>query len=251
MIDDSISLAGKTALVTGASKRLGRATALALAEAGAHVVVHYNHSAAAAESAVRAIRALGVQAWPVQGELRGRASGEELVKHAVATAGPIHFLVNNASIFPASRLAELDDESLQANLAVNTMAPFGAALAFAEQLDDEGGIVNFLDTRYLDFDEKHVAYHLSKRSLFALTRMLAVELAPRIQVNAVAPGLVLPPPGEDAAYLESLHHTNPLGRHGSAQGIADAVLFLLRSGFVTGQVIFVDGGRHMKGAFYG
>ena len=93
--------------------------------------------------------------------------------------------------------------------------------------------------------------HLSKRMLFTLTRMMALEFAPTIRVNAVAPGLILPPPGEDLSYLENLVSNNPLHRVGSVDGITDAVLFLLRSEFITGQVIFVDGGYHMKGCVHG
>ena len=103
----------------------------------------------------------------------------------------------------------------------------------------------------VDYDRAHAAYHLSKRMLFTLTRMMALEFAPQIRVNAVAPGLILPPPGQDASFLERMASTNPLGRHGDASDVADAVLFLTGAGFVTGQVIYVDGGRHMKGAVYG
>ena len=111
--------------------------------------------------------------------------------------------------------------------------------------------MNLLDSRITDYDREHAAYHLSKRMLFALTRMLALELAPRTIVNAVAPGLILPPEGKDEDYLRRMAHTVPLNRHGDAGDIEQAVLFLLRCEFVTGQVIFVDGGRHMEGRVYG
>ena len=115
----------------------------------------------------------------------------------------------------------------------------------------EGVIVNFLDTRIEDYDRKHAAYHLSKRMLYTLTRMMAIEFAPLVRVNAVAPGLILPPPGKDESYLAQLAHTNPLGRYGDPSHIVEAVLFLVRNDFVTGQVVFVDGGRHLKGKMYG
>jgi len=250
MTSDLIELNGKTALVTGAAKRLGRAVSLALAQAGVNVVLHYHTSKPEVGQTLRALRACGVQAWSVQADLRDTASGAALVEEAAALAGPLDFLVNNASIFPESTLDEMDDAAVFENLGVNALAPFGAARAFGRQ-GRPGAIVNFLDSRYNDYDRKHVAYHLSKRSFFALTRMLAEELAPAIRVNAVAPGLVLPPPGKDVGHLEALHDTTLLKRHGSAEGVAEAVLFLLRSGFITGQVLFLDGGRHMKGAFYG
>ncbi|MBN1459416.1 MAG: SDR family oxidoreductase, partial [Armatimonadetes bacterium] len=108
-----------------------------------------------------------------------------------------------------------------------------------------GAVVNFLDTRVDGFDWKHVSYILSKHALLLLTRMTALEFAPDVRVNAVAPGLILPPPGQDEGYLEQQAHTVPLRRHGSAGDVTEAVLYLLRSEFVTGQVLFVDGGRHL------
>jgi hypothetical protein len=120
---------------------------------------------------------------------------------------------------------------------------------FAKQVRG-GAIVNFLDTRVLDYDREHMSYHLSKRALFTLTRAMALEFAPAIRVNAVAPGLVLPPAGKDQSYLDALVHTNPLQAHGSVEDVAAAVLFLVTSPFVTGQVIYVDGGRHMLGGVY-
>jgi NAD(P)-dependent dehydrogenase (short-subunit alcohol dehydrogenase family) len=113
-----------------------------------------------------------------------------------------------------------------------------------------GDIINILDTRILECDNEHAAYHLSKRSLFVLTRMLAKELAPEIRVNGVAPGLVLPPPGKDETYLKERAHSLPLKCHGSVQDVSDAVLYLLRSPFVTGQVIYIDGGKHLRGSSY-
>ena len=101
-----------------------------------------------------------------------------------------------------------------------------------------------------DYDRDHVAYHLSKRALQSLTRMLAVELAPTVVVNAVAPGLILPPEGEDADYLERLAHTNPMNCWGHPQDVADAVRFLLQTRFTTGQTLYVDGGRNLRGKMH-
>ena len=136
------------------------------------------------------------------------------------------------------------------NVRINAWAPFVLSKAVADQ-GIPASIVNFLDTRMLDHDSKHVSYHLSKRMLFTLTRMTALEFAPRVRVNGVAPGLVLPPPGHDTSYLKALAHTNPLNAHGAAEDVARAVVFLFESPFITGQVIYVDGGRHMLGGIYG
>ncbi|MBI5243419.1 MAG: SDR family oxidoreductase [Elusimicrobia bacterium] len=240
----------KSALVTGAGKRLGRAIALALARSGVDVAVHCNRSAGEALEAAGEIRALGRRAWVVQGDLGDAAQAEALFERARDAAGRIDILVNSASIFSKSRLSDFPPENLAANIQVNAMAPLLLSRALARQ--GRGGcIVNLLDSRIADYDAEHAAYHLSKRLLHSLTRMLALELAPRVRVNAVAPGLILPPPGEDDSCLERLRRTNPLQSHGGPSDVAEAVLFLVRSPFITGQVIYVDGGRHMKGSVYG
>jgi len=250
LANETAWLHGKTALVTGAGKRLGAATALELARHGVAVVVHYGRSHAEAEQVAQAAKTLGVHAWTVGANLADPAAADALFDRAVHLAGPIDILVNNASVFPRAGLATLSVADLHANLDVNALAPLLLSRKFFSQ-GRPGCIVNFLDARITNFDSEHAAYHLSKRMLFSLTRMMALEFAPAVRVNAVAPGLILPPEGEDQSYLERLAHTNPLGRHGDARDVTEAVLFLIRSEFITGQVIFVDGGRHMKGAMYG
>lgn len=243
-------LRGKTALVTGGARRLGAAMARALAESGANVVVHYRHSADAALALAAELRGCGVGAWTVAGDLALARAGTEVFAAALGVAGPIDILVNNASIFPEGTLATLDEESLSLNHRVHAVAPLELGRAMHAQ-ERDGAIVNLLDTRVNDYDRLHVAYHLSKRTLDALGRMMAVEFAPRIRVNAIAPGLVLPPEGRDEAYLAGLAHTNPLNRYGGEADVVRAMLFLLNSPFITGQTICVDGGRHLRGSFYG
>jgi hypothetical protein len=245
-----MSLAGKTALVTGAAKRLGRATALTLAHEGVNVVLHCRTSTKAAEELADAGRALGVKAWTLTADLASPGAAQSLVERALDMAGPLDFLINNASVFPTSAMADVSVENVHASVDLNALAPFLAARRFAEQRRD-GAIINFLDARIVDYDREHVAYHLSKRMLFELTRMMALEFAPAIRVNAVAPGLILPPAGKDESYLASLAHTNPLNRYGGVDDVTSAVVFLLQSPFITGQVIFVDGGRHLRGNMYG
>lgn len=243
-------LTGKTALVTGAAKRLGRATALALAARGVHVVAHYRSSAREAESLAARIEETGGRCTLAQGDLGRPEEAAPLFDRVCETAGPVDILVNNASIFPESTLDGFTAEELYRNVDVNALAPtlLGRAMAARNR---PGHIVNLLDCRIVDFDEKHVAYHLSKRMLFSLTRMMAMAYAPAVQVNAVAPGLVLPPEGKDESYLAGLAHTNPLNAHGGEEDIVRTILFLLDSPFITGQVVFVDGGRHLVGNFYG
>ncbi|NPV45819.1 MAG: SDR family oxidoreductase [Armatimonadetes bacterium] len=241
----AFALRGKTALVTGAAKRLGRACALSLAEAGANVVVHYNRSAAEAEALCADLTRYGVRAWPLPGDLARPEEAEGLLPRARALAGPVQVLVNNASIFDPSRLEDVSFDQVTENAAVNAWAPFALSRAFAAQ-GLPGRIVNFLDTRVDGYDWPHVAYILSKHLLAALTRMTALEYAPDITVNAVAPGLVLPPPGEDDSYLDRLTGSVPLQRHGTEADIARTVMFLLQSDFITGEVIHVDGGVHLR-----
>ena len=250
MRDHVTWLSGKTALVTGGARRIGRACALALARSGADVVVHYRRSRVEAEAAAEEVRSFERKAWTLRADLADPVEAEGLVGLAIEDAGPLDIVINSASIFPATTIHDMTERDLSENMRVNAWAPFAIGRAFARQ-DRDGSILNLLDTRILHYDAAHTAYHLSKRSSFTLTRMMALEFAPRVRVNAIAPGLVLPPPGEDEAYLKRLAPTNPLGRHGGAEDVTDALLFLLRSDFITGQVIFVDGGFHMKGSVYG
>ena len=196
-------------------------------------------------------RTAGGAGWAVLADRPPGPAASGWVAGAVALAGrPVDILVNSASIFAPSRVLEFTADELAADLQVNALSPLLLSRGLAAQ-GRPGQIVNFLDARMVEYDEEHAAYHLSKRMLFSLTRMLALELAPQVRVNAVAPGLILPPPGQDESYLQALAHTNPLRRHGCAADIARAVVFLLHSDFITGQVIYVDGGRHMMGSTYG
>jgi pteridine reductase len=238
------SLAGKTALVTGAAVRIGRAIALALAQEGVNVVVHYRHSTAEAEALLAELRARGVQAWGVTADFAVRAEYESLLDRAVEVGGEVDFLVNSASIFPASTLPDLTFEDLSHQLEVNAWVPFWLTRALAQR----GGprkVVNLLDARLGGDDPGHVAYLFSKQLLAQLTRQCALAFAPEVTVNAVAPGLILPPAGKEMRYVEALAHTVPLLRHGDPADVAEAVLYLLRSNFLTGEIIYLDGGKHL------
>ena len=239
----------RACLVTGAARRLGRAIALKLAGTGWDVVVHYHRSSDEAAQVAAQVEGLGRRAWLVQADLSAPDQVAGLVDQAVGKAGRVDGLVNNASIFPAGRLLDLEWTALADNLQVNAFAPFVLARDAARQ--GAASIVNLLDTRVVDYDREHAAYHLSKRALFSLTRMLALELAPGVRVNAVAPGLVLPPPGKGLDYLERYRGTNPLESIGTADEVAQTVHFLIEAAFITGQIVFVDGGRHMRGGVYG
>jgi len=239
------SLKGKTALITGAAKRIGRATALALADEGAHVIVHYGRSANEAEDLHRELEGRAVKAWTLAADLAKPEESERLIGRAIDAAGSLDILINNASVFTPRKLEAIRFEELTADLCVNAWAPFALSREFARRIG-RGKIVNLLDTRIKGYDWWHVGYILSKQMLAVLTRMMALAYAPHITVNAVAPGLILPPPGKDPSYLERLKETVPLKRYGDPQDVAQAILFLLKSDFITGQVIYVDGGRHLR-----
>jgi len=249
MKDRNNSLTGRTALVTGAARRLGRAMALALAEQGVRVLVHHNRSEREAVALCDEIRRLGGSAWPVQADLADAGHAKRLFDDAIAQCGAIDILINNASIFQRDTIRDLTEESVLLNLRIHALAPLMLAREMAGQ-GTEGHVINLLDTRVTVYDSEHASYHISKRVLLTLTRMLALELAPRIKVNGIAPGLILPPAGEDETYLQKLVYTNPLKRHGGPQDVVDAALFLLHSRFITGQILYVDGGYHMKGHTY-
>jgi pteridine reductase len=239
------TIAGKTALVTGAARRIGREIAVSLAEAGVNVVIHYRSSAEEAENLRAELIRRGVQAWLVQADFERLPESRELFENSVRCAGSIDFLINNASSFISRTVREIEFADLVRDIQINAWSPFVLSREFARHFS-RGKIVNLIDTRVSGYDHSHIAYILSKKLLLSLTEMLAIEFAPHISVNAVAPGLILPPAGKDECYLNQLAHRVPLQKHGGPGDINETVLYFLRSDFVTGQVIFVDGGRHLK-----
>ncbi|MBX7258801.1 MAG: SDR family oxidoreductase [Candidatus Hydrogenedentes bacterium] len=223
---------------------------LALGREGVNVAVHYGASRSDAESLVKELRETGVTASCLQANLAELDQAKALYAKAESLVGPISIVVNNASVFPESSLATFEPEDLYANVDVHALAP----LLIVRELKASGrrgSVLNFLDAMIADYDRKHAAYHLSKRMMYSLTRMMAMEFAPQLRVNGIAPGLILPPEGKDESYLTSLAHSNPLNTHGNVEDIVEAALFLLKSDFVTGQVIYVDGGRNLRGNMYG
>jgi pteridine reductase len=244
----------RTYLITGAAKRIGRAIAISAAERGNTVIVHYNSSKDDAEAFAGELQAMGAKAFTVQADLANPDTVSGLIDRAAALAGPIDVLVNSASIFTNSSLLDFTWDDLATQLRLNAFAPLVLARAFAAGRPGAAVprpvIINLLDTRITSYDKDHAAYHLSKRLLTDLTKMLALELAPRIRVNAVAPGLILPPADKDPEYLRQLSSTNALKDIGSPEQIAAAVTFLVETEFITGQIIFVDGGRHLNGNIY-
>ena len=238
---------GAVALVTGGAHRVGRAIALALAGAGCDVFVHYGTSADEAIATAEEIRSLGVRAAIGSADLEDHSAGEELIAAATEELGPVTVLVNSASGFPRDTLLTLDPETFHRTLHVTLVAPVMLTRAFAIALseDREGVVVNITDWRTARPYPDHFSYSVAKGALDAFTRTAAVALAPRIRVNAVALGAILPPPGKDSAYLRELAGTLPLRRTGNPRLIAEAVLYLIGSDFTTGEILRVAGGAHL------
>lgn len=237
------------ALVTGAGQRLGRAVALELARAGWGVVVHYRNSADEAEAVADEARALGGAAVTVRADLGDPAERHALIGKAIEAAGaPLSALVNSAAIFEHDTIDTLSEALLQRHIAVNALTPSLLAREFAEALpeDARGAIVNFLDFKLASPYPDHFSYTLSKYALSGATDLLARALAPRVRVNAVAPGYVLPAPGQSDADFQRLRDDTPLHRGPHPEEIASAVRFLIENQAVTGQTIYVDGGRRFR-----
>ncbi len=243
-----LDLAGKAALVTGGGRRLGAVIAQALAAAGVHVAVHHRSSADEALEVVRAIARAGGRAVTVAADLARGDEARALPGRAADALGAarLDVLVNNASVFRATPLEEVTEADWDAMMDVNLKAPFLCALAAARLMGETGGvIINLVDASVETPWPSYVPYQVSKAGLHALTGYLARALAPRVRVNGVAPGPILPAEGTGEAADARAIARVPLKRWGDPQDVADAVLYLARAPYVTGVVIPVDGGRRL------
>jgi NAD(P)-dependent dehydrogenase (short-subunit alcohol dehydrogenase family) len=239
-----MKLEKKTVLVTGGATRIGRALCEALAGAGCRVVIHCNRSAGAARSLAERLRRAGTAAWVVRGDLRSRNACRTVIEQAWRAAGPVDVLVNNAAIFHKQSLLAASPADLEREWTVNLAAPLYLIQAFARRAG-RGKIINLLDWRIVSCRPDAVPYVLSKKALAELTRLAARELAPAFTVNGVAPGAVLAA-GRRGSAREKAGRC-PLGRRPALADVLRAVLFLLQADSITGQIVFVDGGRHLLG----
>lgn len=240
-----MDLNGKVALVTGGARRVGRALSLALARAGADVVVNYFQSAEEAERTVADIAALGRRAIALQGDVSEKAVADALVRRTAEVFGRLDVLVNNASTFETAPLLAITEEEWDRVLAVNLKGPFLLSQAAAPLLRRDGGgvIVNIADLSAFQPWPSYAHHSVSKAGLVHLTRILATALAPDIRANCIAPGTVLPPEGYTEEELLQSVARAPLKKIGTPEDVARALLYLVESDFVTGEVVVVDGGR--------
>ncbi len=241
-MSETPSVRAAAALVTGAAVRLGRELALALADAGHDIALHYGSSAEAAEQTCAEIRARGVSCQVLQQDLRAVDGLEGLVARARQELPHLGVLVNSASAYAEGTIGETTPAVFDEQVAVNLRAPFFLIQAFARHCDS-GHVVNVLDNKVAFNQFPYAAYLLAKKALAELTRMAAMELAPRIRVNAIAPGVVLPASSRSPEYLAWRREGIPLRQTGDVARVGEALLFLQRNTFMTGQVLFVDGGE--------
>jgi NAD(P)-dependent dehydrogenase (short-subunit alcohol dehydrogenase family) len=238
------ALEGQVALVTGAGKRLGRAVALGLAEEGARIVIHYNKSEAEAGKVAAEIVRRGGDALCLRAELTRNEEIERLFTETERHFQRLDILVNNAAVFYPTLLADTTEAQWDTLMDSNLKAQFFCAQRAAPMLrrSGSGRIINFASLGGLLSWPKYTAYCVSKAGVIMLTRCLARALGPEITVNAVAPGTISFPEEEPEVH-ESYDRMAPLGRTGTPQDIVEAVLYLVKAGFVTGQILPVDGGR--------
>lgn len=236
-------LAGKTVLITGAARRLGRLFALACARAGANIVIHHAHSDSDASGLLAEINGLGRTAWIYQADLTDPFQTQNLIPLINQTT-PVHSLINSAAIFESLTFESTTIEKWDAHLALNLTAPFLLSQAFARQADEGARIVNILDWRALRPGADHFPYTVSKSALAGMTKSMAVALAPTIAVNGLALGAILPP--GDGNTAPEITKNIPMKRWALAGEAEQTLLFLLTCpAYITGEIVHVDGGRHL------
>ncbi len=238
---------GKTALITGGAHRVGKAITLALAQAGANVVINYHRSAEAAEETAVQAQAFGVDTLAIQANIGDANQVAAMVAAAKATFGGIDILINNASLwrktpFPTNNF---DDWHLVTNILINGAFYCANAIAPLMLERGEGAIVNIIDLSAYEPWPDFMAHSVGKSALLALSRQLALELAPTVRVNAVAPGPVLPPPDYGVEKIAQTAKKTLLNRWGMAEDVAEAVLFFVKADYVTGETLAVDGGQRL------
>ena len=239
------SSSSRRVLITGAAKRLGRALALHFAGKGYAVIAHYHSSASAARDLAREIRQQGSTCDVIACDLGSLAKTRKMLSRIKERFGPVDILINNASVFIPDSITQTDQEIWLTQFQVNLFAPYLLSSQFAQHYG-KGQIINILDSQISGCETDHFSYLLTKKALAELTRMAAVALAPRIRVNAVAPGAILAPEGQSQAYLQDRVSRTLLRRPGSCADVAAAVQYVVDNPLVTGEILYVDGGSHLK-----
>jgi NAD(P)-dependent dehydrogenase (short-subunit alcohol dehydrogenase family) len=244
-----MSLPARTVLVTGSAKRLGREIALALAQAGWQIAVHYRGSQDEAMQTVADCEQLGVSAAPFDADLADEAAVRALLPRVIAHFGQVDAVVNSAALFEHDSAASFGYAALEKHLRANTGAPIVLAQALHAHVQERAGdgvVVNLLDQKLWNQNPDFLSYTLSKAALEAANTMLALALAPDVRVVGVAPGLTLTSEYLSQERFEALHKLSPLGRSSTAEDVAGAVKFALENRAITGTTLLVDGGQHLQ-----
>lgn len=236
----------QTALITGGSKRIGKAIAEHLAEKGWNIAVHFNSSEKLAEAFIHELSSNYPQQKfrAFKANLSNIQEVFQLIPKVLEEFSEIQLLVNNASVFDPAYLKETTIELFDEQMNVNMKAPFFLMRDF-EILCKSGGIINFVDTRVTSNKSNFAAYSLSKKGLWELTKMAALEFAPAIRVNAIAPGVTLAPEDKDDNYLQKLAQNIPMKKPGGLEPILKSIDYILENNHLTGQLIFADGGENL------
>ncbi|WP_343730625.1 SDR family oxidoreductase [Duganella sp.] len=237
----------RVALVTGAGRRLGRAIALGLAQAGWDVAIHYRASEAAAREVAAQITAMGRRAALLPCELADEAATRQLLPRAIDALGALHCVVNSASLFEYDSADAFSPTLLEAHMRANVAAPLllAQALHAATPAGQQAVVINLLDQKLYNLNPDFLSYTLSKAALHTATTMLAQQLAPRLRVVGIAPGLTMVSGDQTEAGFANAHQQTPLGRSSTPQDIVDAVLYAASARAVTGTTLLVDGGQHL------
>ena len=239
-----MEITGKVALITGSAKRIGRAIAVELARRGARIGIHYRSSRDDAGETLRSVQASGADGVVFQADLAKMGDIERLFRELHSHFGSLHILVNNASIFSPAAPDNTTEQDWNEQMDTNAKAPFFVA-QFAAGLMGEGKIVNIADVAGELIWPGYFPYSVSKAALLAVNRGLAKAYAPRIHVNAIAPGPILFPEYYTEEQKRSAIAHTLLKRQGRLEDIVSAVVFLIENDYITGELIHVDGGRHL------
>lgn len=243
-----MDLKGKTALITGGGIRLGRAFSLALAGEGVNLFIHYNRSEEPAEWTAQKAREMGVKAITAEADFNNLDAVQSLFPKALKHYPSVDILINNAAVYLKGYGLETDRDTWEKEFRINLQAPFILIRDFTRQLPENhnGRILNIADAQVIRHRPDHFAYRLTKSALVEMTRLFAIELAPRITVNALAPGIMLPLAGKSEVDLQAYTEKHvPLKRSGSPEIAAQNALHLIKSDFTTGAFLRVDGGQYL------
>ena len=234
----------KAAVVTGGAHRLGKSICLCLADMGYDIVLHYGRSYREAEETKSMIEENGVRCQMISLDLAKANSGPALFDK-ISPSIKVEVLVNSASVFLSSGFDNESEDLLDLHYAVNFRSPYSLLKTFINRYAS-GQIINILDTKITQNRTSHLDYLLSKKSLHDLTLLAAHACGPDFRVNGIAPGLILPPEGKNQSYLEEKAQNIPLHTTGKSQDIQNAIRYLVNNPFITGQILYIDGGENLQ-----